>query len=263
MSFYGVNQEAYQNQTAVSGYGIDRTNSRNTSKTKAGEEVTYGRVNGRTIGEPKLSEKAAKYYEQLQKKYSNMEFILVSPDMKQQAEQNKGSLQSSKGLIVLIDSDKIEKMAEDENYRKKYEGIIRMGAVKMNEMKDSLGSSASAVRSFGMSIDDHGHSSYFAVLDRSLAAQRERIAEKRKENTQAKKEAAKKAAEKRAEKRKEAKKADEKTESTKEDVSSDTITVTADSWDELLREIQKIMPESTSLMTEAEQKVGQKFDSTI
>ena len=46
-----------------------------------------------------------------------MEFILVSPDMKQQAEQNKGSLQSSKGLIVLIDSDKIEKMAEDESYR--------------------------------------------------------------------------------------------------------------------------------------------------
>ena len=44
---------------------------------------------------------------------------------------------------------------------------------------------------------------------------------------------------------------------------SDTITVTADSLDELLKEIQKIMPESTSLMTDMERKIGQQFDSAI
>ena len=256
MSIYGINQEAYQNQASALG----RSNTKNTSQMANEETKKYGKVNGRTIGEPKLSEKAAKYYEQLQKKYSNMEFILVSPDMKQQAEQNKGSLQSSKGLIVLIDSDKIEKMAEDESYRKKYEGIISMGAAKMNQMKDSLGSSGSAIRSFGMSIDDHGHASYFAVIDRSLAAQRERIVTKRKENAEAKKEATKKAAEKRAEKRSEEKKAN--MEGLWEDT-SDTITVTADSLDELLKEIQKIMPESTSLMTDMERKIGQQFDSAI
>lgn len=37
-----------------------------------------GTVTGRTIGNPKLSEKAAKYYEELKRKYSNMDFILVS-----------------------------------------------------------------------------------------------------------------------------------------------------------------------------------------
>ena len=73
-----------------------------------------GKVTGRTIGEPELSEKAAKYYEKLKAKYSNMEFILVSPDKKEEAERNKGMYQSSKELLVLIDADKIEKMAEDE-----------------------------------------------------------------------------------------------------------------------------------------------------
>ena len=38
---------------------------------------------GRTIGQPELSEKAAKYYEQLKKRYGNYDFILVSRDQKE------------------------------------------------------------------------------------------------------------------------------------------------------------------------------------
>lgn len=40
-------------------------------------------TNGKTIGNPQLSEKAQKYYEQLKKKFSNMDFILVSADKKE------------------------------------------------------------------------------------------------------------------------------------------------------------------------------------
>ena len=47
-------------------------------------------VSGKTIGEPKLSDKAARYYEQLKKKYSNYDFILVSKDQKEQAEAKIG-----------------------------------------------------------------------------------------------------------------------------------------------------------------------------
>ena len=57
--FYGINQEAYQNQASACG------RSKNTSQVTKEETKKYGKVNGRTIGEPKLSEKAAKYYEQL------------------------------------------------------------------------------------------------------------------------------------------------------------------------------------------------------
>ena len=39
------------------------------------ETKKTGKVTGKTVGEPKLSEKAAKYYEQLKKKYANMDFF--------------------------------------------------------------------------------------------------------------------------------------------------------------------------------------------
>jgi len=148
--------------------------------TKEADKTTKkSKVSGRTIGDPVLSDKAQKYYEKLKAKYSNMDFILVSPEKKEEAESKKGMYQSSKELLVLIDSDKIEKMAEDEEYRAKYEGILNNAASRLNQMKDSLGSKADSVSSFGMTFDDHGNASFFAVVDKSLASQRERIADKK------------------------------------------------------------------------------------
>ena len=119
--------------------------------TKEADKTTKkSKVSGRTIGDPVLSDKAQKYYEKLKAKYSNMDFILVSPEKKEEAESKKGMYQSSKELLVLIDSDKIEKMAEDEEYRAKYEGILNNAASQINQMKDSLGSKADSVSSFGI-----------------------------------------------------------------------------------------------------------------
>ena len=89
-------------------------------KTKKTSKVTYGK----TVGEPELSEKAQKYYEKLKQKFSNMDFILVSPDKKEEAKANAGQYANANRTVVLIDTEKIERMAEDESYRKKYEGII-------------------------------------------------------------------------------------------------------------------------------------------
>ena len=55
------------------------TSTKKTSQTNA----SYGN----TVGDPKLSDKAAKYYEQLKKKYSDMDFVLVSNDSVDGAEQ--------------------------------------------------------------------------------------------------------------------------------------------------------------------------------
>ena len=49
-------------------------------KTEQTQNEKSGSVSGKTIGSPKLSKKAADYYESLKKKYSNMDFILVSED---------------------------------------------------------------------------------------------------------------------------------------------------------------------------------------
>ena len=94
--------------SAVGTYAADynyRANQTKTEKTESTEKKS--RVYGRTIGTPELSEKAQKYYEELKAKYSNMDFILVSSDMKEEAERNKGMYASSKELLVLIDEEKI------------------------------------------------------------------------------------------------------------------------------------------------------------
>ena len=241
--------------SAVGTYAADyqyRANKAETEKTKeSGSAEKKSRVYGRTIGTPELSEKAKKYYEKLKAKYSNMDFILVSPDKKEEAERNKGMYASSKELLVLIDSDKIEKMAEDEVYRSKYEGILSMASAQVNQMKQELGSKGDSVRSVGMSFDDHRNASFFAVVDKSLAKQRERIEEKRAEAREDRKEAAKKA--------------DEKAKADKTAGKGDEVTVTASSWEELLKKIDRVLYEerADSLMTDAEKKVGQSFDYTI
>ena len=81
------------------------------------------KISGRTIGDVKLSDEAAKYYEQLKEKYSNMEFILVSKDMKEQAQAHAASFANPTKMVVLIDEEKIERMATDEDYRAQYESV--------------------------------------------------------------------------------------------------------------------------------------------
>ena len=95
-------------------------------------------MSGRTIGAPELSENAAKYYEQLKKKYGNLDFILVSRDQKEFAKANASKYSNTHKMVVLIDEDKIERMAEDEDYRKQYESIIAKGASGLSQLTNKL-----------------------------------------------------------------------------------------------------------------------------
>lgn len=279
----GIIMSEISNNSALNSYAADysyRTeynrkadNNKKIDGTKETDKTTKkSRVSGRTIGDPVLSDKAKKYYEQLKAKYSNMDFILVSPEQKEEAESKKGMYQSSKELIVLIDSDKIEKMAEDEEYRAKYEGILSNATSQLSQMKDSLGSKADSVSSFGMTFDDNGNASFFAVVDKSLAAQKERIADKKEIAAEEKKKAQKKTQEKRAEERK-ADRADknkkmdsaDKTNSKEKSSDADKVTVSASSWEELLKKIDNVIYESRadSVLTKEEKAVGQSFDYSI
>ncbi|MCR5792623.1 MAG: DUF6033 family protein [Lachnospiraceae bacterium] len=169
---------------------------------------------GFTIGEVKLTEKAQKYYDSLKAKYHNMEFIAVSNDMKAKVQQNIAAYGNATKMVVLIDEEKLERMAEDESYRKKYEGIIAMAQGKLEEAKNSLTSSGASVRSFGMSVDSDGKESYFATVDKSQELQKKRIeknaADKKAKKAQEKKKAAKEAQKERLEKAKEQRKAEKK-----------------------------------------------------
>lgn len=211
---------------------------------------------GRTIGQPKLSDEAKEYYEELKKKYSNMDFILVSRDMKDVAKSQAGSYANPNKLVVLVDEDKIERMAADENFRKQYEAIISNAAAGLSQFKAQLGSKASVVKSYGMQINDGGNASFFAVVDKSLAAQRERIAKQKTEKA-AEKKAAKKKADKEALEEKRLNENSKKAES-----EENTVTVTASSFEELLQKINDIIYEemSNSGITEEEKMLGQHID---
>ena len=135
-------------------------------KTEQTQNEKSGSVSGKTIGSPKLSKKAADYYESLKKKYSNMDFILVSEDKKEQAKAQASCYANASKMVVLIDEDKVERMAEDENYRKQYEAIIANAASGISRLKSSLESSGANVKGFGMQVNDGGTATYFAVLER-------------------------------------------------------------------------------------------------
>lgn len=222
---------------------------------KAAAGGKKSRVYGKTIGEPKLSDGAKEYYEELKKKYSNMDFVLVSSDMKEFAKSQAGSYANPNRMVVLIDEEKIERMATDEKYRQQYEAIIANGASKLSQVKKSLGASASSVKTFGMQVNDGGTASFFAVVDKSMAAQRERIAKNRAAKAEQKKVDAKK-----AKKEKEAERLEQRREE-KADSRNET-TVTASSVEELVKKVQDTLYESLcdNLWTEQERQVGSHFD---
>ena len=222
---------------------------------------------GMTIGDVQLSDKAKDYLGKLQSKFHGMEFITVSKDMKAQVQQNAAAYGNANKMVVLIDEEKLERMATDESFRKKYEGIIASSQSKMMQAKMGLSSSGSNVKNFGMSVDSNGKESFFATVDKSQDLQKKRIekkaAEKKEQKIKEKKKAEKKAQEERINKAK-----DSKAEKTKDKDDTDIYEdeefeiIEANSLDDLLSKVQTYSYNNASgkVMTESEKMVGTKID---
>jgi len=228
-------------------------NSYAAKETKQADEVKKYQVSGKTIGQPKLSEKAQKYYEELKSKYQNMDFILVSSDMKEMAKANAGSFANPQKMVVLIDEEKIERMAEDEQFRKQYENVIASAQQKLPELKQALGSSSN-VKGFGMQVNDGGKASFFAVMQKSFDDQADRI-----EKQPVEKKEEKKAAEKKAEKKEREEKLAEKRVQKKE---SRDVILSADSLEELKKKIEdyNFIHMSDAVKTDTEKYLGTVID---
>ncbi len=225
----------------------------------------YNTKYGNTIGDVELSESAEKYYEKLKAKFGNMEFVLVSSDMKEQVQSQASKFGNANKMVVLIDNEKLEKMATDESYRNKYEGIIAAAGPQLSSLKNSLTATGAKVTNFGMQINDNGQAEYFAVVDKSLAAQKERIekvAEKKAAEKKAAKKAEAKAAKEEAIEEKKAEAAAEKANQKAGKAEADTVVLKATTVDELVQKIQDTVyaEMSDSVRTEAEMNVGQHID---
>ncbi len=217
---------------------------------------------GKTFGKVELSEKAAKYYEELKNKYSNMDFVLVSEDMKDYAKANASSFGNANRMVVLIDEEKIERMATDEEYRAKYEGLIAQAQTKMPELQ-SIMKNNDNVKTIGMQVNDNGTASFFAVMQKSNQTITEKLAEKRAE-----KKKAEKAAEKKADKKEQQEKIREKLaekankDSAEVNEDDDYTILQADSVEDLLRKIEdyNFTLKADSIRTPEEMKIGQTID---
>ena len=197
-----------------------------------------------------------------------MEFIAVSKDMKAQVQANAAAYGNANKMVVLIDEEKLERMATDESFRKKYEGIIAMSQTKMAEAKNSLTSSGASVKNFGMSVDSNGKESFFATVEKSQDLQKKRIekkaAEKKEQKAKEKKKAEKEAREERLQKAK-----DKKTDKTADeedpqniDDGKEYVTIEAKSMDELLSKVQKYSYSEAlnRVFTDSERMVGGHVD---
>ena len=215
--------------------------------TKAG----YGTV----VGDVELSDKAREYYDKLKSKFHGMEFILVSKDMKSQAAANASKFGNANKPVVLIDEEKLEKMANDEAFRKKYEGIIAMSQAKLQEAKNSLVSSGAIVKNFGMQVGTNGQISFFATLEKANSAKakyiEKRQAEKKAAKVKEKKQAEKKAQNERLEKLREGNKTEK-----------DYIELWSEDLDDLVNNVAKYTYNHSmdNVLTEEETRVGQNVD---
>ena len=215
-------------------------------------EITKAANTQTTVGNPKLSETASSYYEELKTKHNDVEFVLVSNDKTDVAKEYTSNLISNKSMIVLISEDEVEQMAVDESVRTQNEQLITDAKAKMPDLLEQLKKSCTEVKSFGMEFNDDGTASYFAVVDKSMTAQKERI-----ENN---------LSEKRAEKKADAKEAvAERLEGRRAGRKEDLTTITASSMDELIKKIKDTMymSKADTVMTAQEKMVGQSFDLTI
>ena len=241
----------------------------------AGSLVPQKTDYGFTIGEVSLSDKAKDYYDKLKAKFHNLEFIAVSKDMKEQVKKNASAYGNANKMVVLIDEEKLERMANDEAFRNKYEGIIAMSQAKLAEAKNSLTSSGASVKNFGMSVDENGKERFFATVEKSLDLQKERIekkaVEKREQKAAEKKKAAKEAEKDRIEKakekhEKEAERIEDASEKiTEEETVEDNreyISFESGSLDDLISKVRAYSLENASahVMTDAERMVGGNID---
>lgn len=129
--------------------------------------------------EVKLSDKAKNLLQELRKTYGNVDFMVASYSSDEEADAYLS--RGTKDFSVLIDPEELEKMANDEDTKKKNLGIIDEAMGKLSDMKDKLGDKKDEVTRLGVSIDKNGTVSYFAELETLSEKQRERI-EEAKEN---------------------------------------------------------------------------------
>jgi len=170
-----VQQSGFYDRTAQTGKDSARTSG--AKNADAAKENKTGTT---------LSAAAQKLLKELKKTYSNMDFIVADYETDEEAAQylSRGKNEYS----ALLSTDELEKMAADEDVKKKNMDILDNAVSKLDDMKAKLGDKADDVTRIGIAIGEGGEVSFFAELEKNSEKQRERIEKQREDKSAAAKE---------------------------------------------------------------------------
>jgi hypothetical protein len=133
--------------------------------------------------EEKLSAKAQAFLDKLREKYDDYDFVIADDVDKPQ----DFSKTSNKSYSVILSSEEIEKMAEDEEFADKVMGHVDKAVGALNEVSQTALGEGVQFSSLSAEVDEEGNMKLFASLENMSTEQRERLEklqEKRAEENQ-------------------------------------------------------------------------------
>ena len=170
-------QEVYKTDSAKAGASVNAsTKAWNSIRPQITEHDVYGQV----IGDVKLSDKASDYLKSLKSKFGNLDFVVVGKDQLAAAKANAASYGNKNHMVVLIDEEKLERMATDENFRKKYEAIISQAANGGSKLS-SIAAQNPNIKKIGITTGENGAASFVAACAKNNQSVSDRVAKKREE----------------------------------------------------------------------------------
>ena len=179
--------------------------------------------------ESKLSANAQKFLEKLRDKYGDYDFIIANNVDDPQSL----TTSTDKDYSVILSSEEIEKMAENEEYADKIMGHVDKAVGVIDKLyEESLGEGVNFA-SITASVDEDGNMKLFASIEKMSADQQERFEQLKEKRAEEKKEAAAKAD-------KAEKDSDSENEENTETVSAKVAKVEADTAEDLLAKIFEI-----------------------
>ena len=244
---------------------VDRRNEAKADNSKVEEKndrmAVSTKKTGETTGSVELSDKAKALLDELKQKYGNVDFMVANYSSEEEAQEILS--RGTKEFGVLIEPELLEEMANDEEVKNKYVGIIEESTQKLSDMKEELkgagDENGTEVKSIGISIGSDGTVSYFAELKKAGDAQKARIEENREKNAEEKAEEKKRAEKEAREER--LKGGPDRYARPDEDEAVKTTTVKADSIEALLEKIKGVNWDSIAAKTPARE--GSRFDFSV
>lgn len=131
--------------------------------------------------EEKLSAKAQSYLEGLRKKYGDYDFV-VSDTL-----DTSKTAGNTKDYSVILTTEEIEKMAEDEDYAKKVMGQVGNAVDILNNLSEKDLGEGVQFSQLAVSFDSEGNMKLFAQLEKLSADQQERLEEAKEKRAEEKK----------------------------------------------------------------------------